>query len=64
MVYITNVGGGTMDDHVREAIRYIGAILKCNEHADKAKLVEEAAQKYDLNPIQTEFVTNKFLLSR
>jgi len=53
-----------MDNHVREAIRYIGAILKSNEHADKAKLVEEAAQKYDLNPIQTEFVTNKFLLTR
>jgi len=53
-----------MDDSIKDAVRYIGTMLKDNANIDKAKLIEEAAQKYDLNPLQTEFLTNKFLLSQ
>ncbi len=51
-----------MDDSIREAVKFIGLELKSNPDLDRVKLVNEAAQKYDLNPMQTEFLTNKFIL--
>lgn len=51
-----------MDDSIREAVRFIGTELKSNPDLDKVKLVNQAAQKYDLNPMQTEFLTNKIIL--
>ena len=51
-----------MDDSIREAVRFIGTELKVNPELDKVALINQAAQKYDLNPMQTEFLTNKFLL--
>jgi len=51
-----------MDDSIREAVRFIGTELKNNPDLDKIKLINQAAQKYDLNPMQTEFLNNKFVL--
>ena len=51
-----------MNDTIREAVRFIGSELKENPDADKLKLIEVAAQKFDLNPMQTDFLTQKFIL--
>jgi hypothetical protein len=48
-----------MDDTMEKAIRYISEILKENPNADKVKLVEEASTKFNLNPLQTDFLSNK-----
>ena len=48
-----------MDDSMEKAIRYISEILKENPNADKLKLVEETSTKFNLNPLQTEFLSNK-----
>jgi len=48
-----------MDDSMEKAIRYISEILKENPNADKLKLVEEVSTKFNLNPLQTEFLSNK-----
>ncbi len=51
-----------MDDSIREAVKFIGGELKNNPGLDKIKLIDEASRKFDLNPMQTEFLTNKFVL--
>ncbi len=51
-----------MDKHMEEAFRFISGELKTNPKADKSKLIEEAAQKFDLDPKQTDFLVNKFIL--
>ncbi len=53
-----------MDNSLEDAIRFIGLELKDNPGADRAKLIDEASQKFDLTPVQTEFLVNKFVLSR
>ncbi|MDR3238151.1 MAG: hypothetical protein LBT84_06585 [Spirochaetia bacterium] len=50
-----------MDDSIKKAVEFIGLELKGNPQADKLKLINEASQKFDLNPLQAEFLTNKFL---
>lgn len=50
-----------MDDAIREAIRYVGTEIKLRPDSNKLELVTEASLKYDLNPLQTEFLTNKIL---
>ena len=52
-----------MDDSIKKAVEFIGLALKDAPGADKLKLIDVAAQKFNLNPLQTEFLTNKFLLS-
>ncbi|MCL1911794.1 MAG: hypothetical protein FWG13_06285 [Leptospirales bacterium] len=52
-----------MDDSIKKAVEFIGLELKNAPDINKLKLIDEAAQKFDLNPLQTEFLTNKFLLS-
>ncbi|HOD13183.1 MAG TPA: hypothetical protein PK307_07995 [Spirochaetota bacterium] len=52
-----------MDKSMEDAIRYIGGEIKANPGANKAKIIEEAAQKFDLDPKQTEFLVNKFVLN-
>ncbi|MCL1833545.1 MAG: hypothetical protein FWG49_03490 [Leptospirales bacterium] len=49
----------TMDDTMEKAIKYISEILKETPDADKVKLVAEASAKFNLNPLQTEFLSNK-----
>jgi hypothetical protein len=48
---------------MEDAIRFISGELKANPNANKAKLIEEAGQKFDLDPKQTEFLVNKFVLN-
>jgi hypothetical protein len=48
-----------MDDTMEKAIRYISEILKEDPNADKIKLVEDASKKFNLNPLQAEFLSNK-----
>ncbi len=49
---------------IEEAIRFISMELKNNPEADKAQLIEKASQKYDLNPLQTEFLLNKYVFNK
>jgi len=53
-----------MSKPMEDAVRFIGTELKENPNADPSKLIEEASQKFDLNPMQTEFLINKFILER
>ncbi len=53
-----------MDKSIEDAIRYIGAELKDNPDIDRSKLIDEASQKFDLTPMQTEFLINKFVIGR
>lgn len=50
-----------MDDAIREAIRFVGSEIKLDPTADKLELITKASLKYDLTPLQTEFLTNKIL---
>lgn len=50
-----------MDNSIQKAVEFIGRELKHTPDADKLKLIDDAAQKFNLNPLQTEFLTNKFL---
>lgn len=49
---------------IEDAIRYISAELQANPDADRARLIETACQKFDLTPLQGEFLLNKFVLNR
>ena len=51
-----------MDTSLEEAVRFISTELKDNPGTDKLKLIEIASQRFDLNPLQTEFLVNKFIL--
>ncbi len=53
-----------MNKSIEDAIRFIGTELKDNPGADKSKLIETASQKFDLTPMQTEFLINKFIMER
>ncbi len=50
-----------MDDSIREAMKFISENLKDNPGMDRLKLIDEASKKFDLNPMQQEFLTNKFI---
>jgi hypothetical protein len=50
-----------MDDSIKDAVKFIGSELKFNPEANKSELIDTAAQKFDLNPMQTDFLINKFL---
>lgn len=50
-----------MDDSLKEAVKYISRELKENSDSDKLKLIDYASQKFDLNPMQTEFLLNKYI---
>ncbi len=53
-----------MDTSLEDAIRFISLELKDNPGSDRAKLIDQASQRFDLTPVQTEFLVNKFVLSR
>ncbi len=53
-----------MDDSIRNAIRFIGQELKDKPELNRAKLLEDAAQRFDLSPLQSEFLVNKFLINK
>ncbi len=49
-----------MDSSLEDAIRFISSELKTDPKADKSKLIEEACQKFDLDPMKSEFLVSKF----
>ena len=53
-----------MNKSIEDALRYISNEIKQNPDAERSKLIDEAAQKYDLNPMQTQFLFNKFILDK
>ena len=50
-----------MDDSIKGAVLFIGVELKENPVQNKNELIDRASKKFDLNPLQTEFLINKFL---
>jgi hypothetical protein len=53
-----------MNTSLEEAVRFISTELRDNPGTDKLKLIEVASQRFDLNPLQTEFLVNKFILDQ
>ena len=49
---------------MENAIRFISMELKDNPDADKTKLIDEASRNFDLTPMQTEFLLNKYVLGK
>lgn len=49
---------------MEDALRFIDSQLKVDPKVDLAKVIDEASRKFDLNPMQTEFLTNKFIMQR
>ena len=50
-----------MDDSIRDAVKFISDELRDNPTADRLKLIDEASKRFDLNPLQEEFLTSRFL---
>ncbi len=53
-----------MDPSMENAFRFISAELKENPGVDRSALIDEASRKYDLSPMQTEFLINKYILEQ
>jgi hypothetical protein len=53
-----------MSDEIKDAVKYISQELLHNPDADLNKLVESACLKFDLNPLQADFLVNKFIHER
>lgn len=49
---------------IEEAVRYISLELKGNPEADMQELINRASQKFDLNPLQTDFLLNKYIFNK
>jgi hypothetical protein len=49
---------------MEEAVRLISIELKDNPGADRVQLIERASQEFDLTPLQTEFLINKYVLNK
>ncbi len=53
-----------MSDEIRDAVKYISKEILHNPGTDINKLVESACLKFDLNPLQADFLVNKFITER
>jgi hypothetical protein len=53
-----------MDKSLENSLRYISDELKSNPQADRKKLIDETSVKFDLTPIQTEFLLNKYIFNK
>jgi hypothetical protein len=49
---------------LKEAVQFISLELKSNPGADMLKLIERASQQFDLNPLQTEYLLNKYIFNK
>jgi hypothetical protein len=58
------VGEYHMDKSMEDAFRFISQELKANPGANRAKLIEEACQKFDLDPKKAEFLISKFIMDK
>ncbi|MBU3949275.1 MAG: hypothetical protein KJ826_13780 [Proteobacteria bacterium] len=45
-------------ENLRKAVKWISEILKYEQEKNSAKLVEEACLKFDLTPIDAEYLSN------
>ncbi|MBU1055433.1 MAG: hypothetical protein KKC46_16665 [Proteobacteria bacterium] len=45
-------------ENLRKAVKWISETLKYETGKSRAKLVEEACLKFDLTPIDTEYLSN------
>jgi len=52
-----------MDDSLKKAIEFISDNMKRMPDKDRAKIIERAAKKFELNPKQEEFLIKKFVNS-
>lgn len=53
-----------MDESLKNAVKYMSEQLKENPEIDRNTLIDDVSKKYDLNPMQTEFLINKFVLGK
>jgi len=51
-----------MDDSLKKAIEFISDNMKRMPDKDRAKIIERAAKKFELNPKQEEFLIKKFVI--
>jgi len=51
-----------MEESMKNAIKYISDQLKDEPECSKSQLIEEASRRFDLTPLQTEFLLNKYVL--
>lgn len=51
-----------MNKPMEDAVRFIGAELKENPDADKSALIEKAARRFDLTPMQEEYLITKYII--
>lgn len=51
-----------MEESMKNAIKYISEQLKDDPEYNKNDLVDEASRKFDLSPLQTEFLINKYVI--
>lgn len=51
-----------MDSSLENAIKFISGELKLDPGINKAKLIEEASRKFDLTPMQEEYLVNKYVM--
>jgi len=47
---------GAGEAPIKQAIRWIDDQLRDNAKADRLKLVDEAARRFDLSPVDSEFL--------
>jgi len=46
------------NEKIRKAVKWISAQLQENPAANKSRLINEAAIRFDLNPQETQFLIN------
>ncbi len=47
-------------DDIRKAVKWIAENLEANPQQSRTKLIDEAVFKYDLSPLEAEFLLNFF----
>ena len=52
-----------MNKSMEDVIRFISSEIQANPEINKAKLIQEACRKFDLDPMQEEFLINKYLMN-
>ncbi len=50
-----------MDKSLEDAIRFISQELIDNPGSDRSELIERVCSKFDLNPLQADFLYNKYV---
>jgi len=44
---------------IKQAMKWIGEQLQDNPQADRAKLIDEAGRRFDLSPLQSDFLVRE-----